>query len=268
MKLLVLAAHPDDAEIQAGGLISKYCKLGREVKIVSVTNGGAGHHFRSTHDLVKMRRAEAKKSGEVVGAEYVTWNFPDGGLQPSLEVREAVIRELRTFRPDLVVTHRPCDYHPDHRAVGQVVQDASYMGIVPLVCPDAPRLERDPVVAYMVDLFTKPYPFEPHVLFGIDDEMETILKMLSCHESQVFEWLPFTEGVDDTIPDTREDKILWLKGWLSDRISPRAERFRSLLAEKYGKEAAAKFQHVEAYEISEYALSMDVAKRQEMFPVD
>ncbi|HUG90842.1 MAG TPA: PIG-L family deacetylase, partial [Planctomycetaceae bacterium] len=154
-RLLVLGAHPDDAEFHAGGLVSIYRRLGRAVKIVSVTDGSSGHHERRPEELRVIRAAEAAASGAVIGAESAVWDFRDGSLQPTLQVRERIIAEIRAYRPDLVLTHRPNDYHPDHRAVGQAVQDASYMVTVPPVVPHVPALRRDPVVAYMSDLFTR-----------------------------------------------------------------------------------------------------------------
>ena len=156
-RILVLAAHPDDAEISAGGLLARHCRLGSSVRIVSVTDGRSGHHRIDPRELVAIRRAEARAAGERIGADYVTWDFPDGRLVACLEVREAVIGGMRGVARDLVLTRRPYDYHPDHRAVGLAVQDASYLVTVPHICPRQPALAADPVVAYMTDLFTRPY---------------------------------------------------------------------------------------------------------------
>ena len=91
-----------------------------------------------------MRRRESLAAAAVIGATYDVWKYPDGMLQPTLEVRERLIREIRSFNPDLVLTHRPNDYHPDHRAVGQAVQDASYMVTVPLVAAGCPGIVQRP----------------------------------------------------------------------------------------------------------------------------
>jgi LmbE family N-acetylglucosaminyl deacetylase len=131
LRLLILGAHPDDAEFHAGGLAAIYRRLGHVVKMVALTNGDAGHHQMHGPELAARRRQEAAAAGAVIGAEYVAWDHHDGFLQPTIELRLEVIRELRRFRPDLVLTHRPDDYHPDHRAVGNVVRDASYMVTVP-----------------------------------------------------------------------------------------------------------------------------------------
>lgn len=264
-RLLVLGAHPDDAEYHAGGLISIYRQLDREVKIVSVTDGRAGHHRYSSGELVGIRRQEAADAGRVVGAVYETWDFPDGRLQPTLDVRERIIREIRQFQPDLVLTHRTNDYHPDHRAVGQAVQDASYMVTVPLVVADVPIVSRDPVVAYMVDLFTRPCPLRPDVVYDVSDRIETTLDMLACHRSQVFDFLPFNEGIADQVPADMAEQRQWLSDWFIHRTGERAVRFRPELIAAYG-ETGAHTRHAEVYEISEYAAALDDGRRERLFP--
>ena len=98
LRLLILGAHPDDAEFHAGGLAIIYRQLGHTVKMVSLTNGDAGHHLVRGPELAARRRQEAAAAGAVIGAEYVTWDHHDGLLQPTLELRFEVIRELRRFR--------------------------------------------------------------------------------------------------------------------------------------------------------------------------
>jgi LmbE family N-acetylglucosaminyl deacetylase len=267
-KLLILGAHPDDAEFHAGGLATRYRRRDRIVKMISVTNGGAGHHFRDSESLAKVRRVEAANSGNVIGAEYLTWDFPDGRLMPTLEVREKIIREIRTFQPDLVLTHRTCDYHPDHRAVGQAVQDASYMVTVPLVCSETPILRRDPVVAYMCDLFTKPCPLDPAAVLDVANEMDEIVQMLAEHKSQVFEFLPFNQGISDQVPASEDDQKVWLAKWFQDLIAPRAPRFRPMLANRLGDSRAESAQWVEAYEISEYAAAAGKDRLDSLFCLD
>lgn len=264
-RVLLLGAHPDDAEFHAGGLLAAHVKQGATVKLISVTDGGAGHHRRSSDDLVATRRAEAAAAGAVLGVPYVNWDFPDARLQPTLELRERIIREIRDFAPDLLLTHRPCDYHPDHRAVGQAVQDASYLVTVPLVVPDAPFLRRDPVVAYMCDLFTRPYPLQPHIVRNIAGAVDTIVAMLACHESQLFEFLPYNQGMEDQVPSGDAARRRWLRDWYFRIIRKRAERFRDALIAHYG-EAGRTMEWIEAYEISEYAAPLDDADRLRLFP--
>ena len=265
-RLLILGAHPDDAEYHAGGLASVYRKLGREVKMVSVTDGGAGHHERPPEELIPLRRQEAAAAGRVIGAGYETWDFPDGSLQVSLEVRHRIIREIRQFRPDLVLTHRTSDYHPDHRAVGQSVQDASYLVKVPHIVPDVPALRRDPVVAYMPDLFTRPVPMRPQIIIDIAGHMETIVAMLACHRSQVFEWLAWEEGLLDSVPADETGRLNWLRSWFSSHIRPRADHFRQEVLSAYGGETGRSIELIEAFELSEYAHVPDRSLLSRLFP--
>ena len=265
-RLLVLGAHPDDAEFHAGGLISIYRERGCDVKIVSVTNGGAGHHERSAEELTAIRTQEAAAVGRLIGADYEVWEYPDGGLQPTLEVRHRVIREIRSYAPDLVLTHRLNDYHPDHRAVGQLVQDASYLVTVPLVASDTKPLRKDPVVAYMPDLFTKPNPLSADVVFDITESMERIVAMLDCHRSQVYEWLPYNAGVADQVPSDDTARLAWLGDWFAQRARAIADRFRPRLVEVFGEQRGRAIEFAEAYEISEYASNLDETARKRLFP--
>jgi LmbE family N-acetylglucosaminyl deacetylase len=266
LRLLILGAHPDDAEIHAGGLAKRYRDLGHVVKMVSLTNGDAGHHQMSGPALAERRRAEAAASGRLIGAEYVTWDHHDGQLQPTLELRWQVIREIRTFRPDLLLTHRPEDYHPDHRAVGHVVRDATYLVTVPTVAADVPILSKDPVVAYMSDRFTRPYELQGDVVIDVTDQVDTIVDMLCCHESQVFEWLPFNRGEADRVPRDPAARRQFILEWYYSRQRPLADRYRRQLIETYGPERGRQIQDCEVYEISEYASPLTAEARRRLFP--
>lgn len=266
-RVLVLGAHPDDAEFFAGGLLHAHRNQGATLRIVSVTNGQSGHHEMASDALVGRRRAEAARSGSLLQSDYVTWDYPDGSLQPTLDVRESIIREIRTFRPDLVLTHRPFDYHPDHRAVGQAVQDASYMVMVPKIAPGYPPPSQEPIVAYMVDLFTRPAPFRPDAVLDASPYLENILEMLACHESQFFEWMPWIDRTSHTMPnpigmhqtELNLAQRNWLRDWYLDRTSLRSDRF-------WNREWGDPPILVEAYEISEYAGRASRERLASLFP--
>lgn len=266
VRLLVLCAHPDDAEFHAGGLAAIYGRLGHVVKFVTLTNGDAGHFQMSGAPLAQRRRKEAGAAAALIGATSESWDNHDGRLEPSLELRWQVIRELRTFEPDLVLTHRTNDYHPDHRAVGDVVRDASYMVTVPTVVPEVPILAKDPVVAYMPDRFTKPYPLQADVIVDVTDVVETVVDMLACHESQVFEWLPYNQRILDKVPKDPAGRRNWLRDWYFERLRPQADRYRKEIVAAYGPERGQALQFAEIYEISEYASPLDAAARQRLFP--
>jgi LmbE family N-acetylglucosaminyl deacetylase len=266
LRLLILGAHPDDAEYHAGGLATLYRRRCDTVKMVSLTDGRSGHHERPPAALAALRREEAAAAGRVIGAAYETWDIPDGELMPTLEARWRVIREIRTFAPDLLLTHRTSDYHPDHRAVGQLVQDASYLVTVPNLLREVPPLRKDPVVAYMADVFTRPAPMLPEVVLDVSGELDTILAMLACQRSQVFEWLPYEEGLLADVPADEGEKLVWLRGWYMKHMRRRVERFRRELVAAYGAQRGAEIEAAEVYEISEYAARPDEALRARLFP--
>ncbi|MFN4904605.1 MAG: PIG-L deacetylase family protein [Planctomycetota bacterium] len=257
-RILVLGAHPDDAEFFAGGLLHEHKRRGSQIRLVSVTNGQSGHHRDSSDVLVARRRLEASESGRVLGCEYVCWDFPDGSLQPTLQVREAIIREIRSFAPDLVLTHRPWDYHPDHRAVGQAVQDASYMVMVPKIAPGYSVPKQEPVVAYMVDLFTRPVAFRADFVLDASEHLAGILKMLACHRSQFYEWIPWIERIEG-MPSEPQAWSDWFKGFFLEKTAARGTRFWD---PSWGSLPLL----VEAFEVSEYAGKFSAQRQNQLFP--
>ncbi len=266
IRILVLGAHPDDADIKAGGCAAKWCALGHVVRLVSVTDGGAGHHVLRRPELVERRRAEARAAGAVLGAAYDVLDLPDGELLPTLEARRQVIRLIRGFRPDVLITHRPADYHPDHRYTAQLVQDAAYMVTVPSVCPDVPHLPHNPVILYVSDTFKKPCPFEPHVVVDVGPELERVVDMLDCHASQFYEWLPYNAGHPEQVPADGAARRAWLGQRIRQRIRPLADRCRAQLVRTYGADHGNRVEYVEAFEVSEYGAPLDAAARARLFP--
>ena len=251
LRILAFGAHPDDCDIRAGGVAIKYASLEHQVRFVSVTNGDAGHQDIGGVELARRRRAESEAASAIAGIEYNVLDVHDGELVPSLENRKMVIRMIRTYTPDLILTHRPNDYHPDHRYTAILVQDAAYMVTVPNICTDVPALSHNPVIVYMADTFQKPTPFNPDVAVDIDDVVERKLDMLHCHTSQMYEWLPYNAGKLDTVPDSQEDRRRWLESRL-ERFSALADRHRDLLVARYGEDRGNKVKYAEAFEACEY----------------
>jgi LmbE family N-acetylglucosaminyl deacetylase len=264
LKLLIIGAHPDDADYAGGGIAALYRAAGHTVRMISVTNGAAGHHLNPGPEMVKRRRAEAAAAGAAIGATYETWDNPDGGLLPTLEARYQVIRLIRSFKPDLLLTHRPNDYHPDHRYTSQLVQDAAYLVTVPSVVADTPHLRRDPVIAYLPDDFQKPYPLAATVAVDVDSVLDKIVGMLDCHESQFYEWLPYNHGWE--VPADKQGRRAWLAEQTKARLKGRADKYRDLLVQLYGRERGSKVQCAEAFEPCEYGAPLDEAARKQLFP--
>jgi LmbE family N-acetylglucosaminyl deacetylase len=261
LRLLIIGAHPDDADYAAGGLAALYRAAGHTVNMVSLTNGDAGHQSLRGAELARRRRAEAQAAGAVIGATYEIFDNHDGQLLPTLENRWQVIRLIRSFQPDLIVTHRPNDYHPDHRYTSQLVQDAAYMVTVPAVVPDTPHLPRDPVITYMFDHFEKPYPFQPAVVVDVGAVLDQITAMLHCHQSQFYEWLPFNSQVMGQVPEDEESRREWLAAKIAQRRHVQAHKFRDLLIETYGPERGKRIEWIEAFEACEYGWPLAIEQK-------
>jgi N-acetylglucosamine malate deacetylase 1 len=265
-RILIIGAHPDDADVKAGGTSAKWCALGHVVRLVSLTDGRAGHQSQHGPDLARRRRAEARAAAAAIGAAYEVLDLPDGELDDRLEYRQRVICLIRAFRPDLIITHRPNDYHPDHRFAGLLVQDASYLLTVPAVCPDAPHLPSMPVILYFSDAFKRPCPFEPHVVVDVEPEFDRLVAMLHCHQSQFYEWLPYNAGYLDQVPADDAARRPWLAERIGRRIRPLADRHRDRVVAAFGPERGGQVRYIEAFEVSEYGAPLDDAAWARLFP--
>lgn len=249
LRIIMIGAHPDDCDLDAGGLGIILSKMGHAVKFVSVTNGDAGHQSEGGGMLAKRRFAEAKEAGKRFGVEYDVLDNHDGELLPNLNVRLQIIRKIREWGADMVIAPRPNDYHPDHRYTGVLVQDAAYMVGVPNVAPDSPPLKKNPVFLYFQDNFQRPNPFRPDVVVDISAVYEQKVYALDAHVSQVYEWLPWIGGYLDQVPKGDAERKAWLAKTRAVPITPEA---RASLEKWYGKAYAANVKHAESFEICEY----------------
>jgi len=264
IRVIAFGAHPDDCDLGAGGLAAKYAALGHKVKFVSLTNGDAGHQSMGGVELANRRRAEAKEAGRRIGIEYEVLDNHDGQLLPSLEVREQVIREIRQWKADIVIAPRPNDYHPDHRYTGVLVQDASYMVIVPDVVKDTPPLANNPVFLYYADHFKRPQPFEPDIVVSIDDVFDKKVDMLDAQVSQFYEWLPWTMHQLEQVPKDPAARKKWLANdsVFLPKVNP---SFHAVLEKRYGA-SASKIQHAEAFQVTEYGRQLTEEEIRALFP--
>jgi LmbE family N-acetylglucosaminyl deacetylase len=263
LSIIMFGAHPDDCDIRSAGTAAKWAALGHKVRFVSVTNGDAGHHEMGGGILAARRRAEAQEVGRRLGIEYVVLDNHDGELVPSLQVREQIIAQIREVNADLVLGPRPNDYHPDHRYTGVLLQDAAFMVTVPNILTHVPALKKNPVFLYYQDNFQKPNPFSPDIAVDITDTFEKKIDALDAHVSQFYEWLPWHSGRLDQVPKDVKARREWLK---KDRAGVPSPTLRAALEKYYGKEAAAKVQQVEAFEICEYGRRPNAEEIKRLFP--
>lgn len=159
--------------------------------------------------MAKIRRAEAAKR---LGIDaYKVLDNHDGELLPTLTVRHQIIREIRNWNADIVITYRPVDYHSDHRYTGIIVQDAAYLVIVPNIAPDTPPLKKNPVFLYLEDDFQKPYPFQPDIAVDITEVFVKKISGHDAHKSQMYEWLPWVNKQLASVPEQPDKKLEWIK---------------------------------------------------------
>lgn len=269
LRIICFGAHPDDAEYKSGGSAALWAQLGHHVKLVSVTNGDIGHWAMAGGPLAQRRTAESAEVAKRLGVESEVLDIHDGELVPSLENRRTITRLIREWGADIVIAHRPWDYHPDHRYVGVLVQDAAYMVSVPYFLPMVPPLKKNPVFLYSSDRFEKPYPFEADITVDVGPVFEQKVDALTALVSQTFEGgaLGSAEAMAEAPPESQPElRRQWLRERWVDRQTSEARRFRNTTVKWYGETEADKIQYIEAFEICEYGRQPSDDEIRQLFP--
>jgi bacillithiol biosynthesis deacetylase BshB1 len=177
--VLVVAAHPDDAEISVGGTLLRFVDAGRSVGIVDMTRGEMG-----TRGTAEDRGAETAAANALLGvAARENLELPDGRVEVTLEAREALARVIREHRPRLVLAHHEVDLHPDHAATGRLAREAWYLaGLRRLAERDGgPPAYRPPRLMH----FMSHVAFEPTVVVDIGPVWERKLALVRCYATQL-----------------------------------------------------------------------------------
>jgi LmbE family N-acetylglucosaminyl deacetylase len=267
LRIICFGAHPDDCELQAGGTAALWAAQGHHVKFVSVTNGDIGHWREAGGPLARRRADEVARADRLLGVTSEVLDIHDGELMPTLENRRTITRLIREWKADIVMSHRPNDYHPDHRYVGVLVQDSAFMVQVPYFCPDVPPLKNNPVFLFYPDRFEKPNAFQPDIAVAIDAVIERKLDALDLMESQFYEGgaLGSAELVPSD-PTKQKERKRQVRSSFASRFQNNATRFRSKLADWYGKERADKVQFAEAFEVCEYGRRPSREELARLFP--
>ena len=203
-RVLVVAAHPDDPEFLAGGTIARLAKEGREIAYVIVTNGNKGSGDRSVTSslLMPIREAEQRHAARVLGVGGVEFlGYEDGELEDTRDLRRDVTREIRRWRPDLVITLNPSrtynnfpGWHRDHRTTARVVLDCVY----PLARDHLsfPELLPDYEPHEVKEVYLIQWE-QPRLVIDITDTMDLKLEAIRCHASQVRDFKAFEARMRD-----------------------------------------------------------------------
>lgn len=286
-KVLMIGAHLDDCDFEGGGTALKYIDKGFDVRFLSLCNGSGGHHEMMPNEIIERRRKESEAVAKLTGIRYDVWSdMNDCEITADLKNRKRLIRYIRNYNPDIIFSHRCNDYHADHRAAALLVQDASYLLIVPNFCPDAPAMRKMPVIMFFHDGFKEPL-FKPDVIVPTDDVIERKYQMYNCYVSQMYEWLPYTNEVLDDVPKDPQKRLEWLHcpcvphdGTLLSpndlnvfkpssaseyREATCAVKYHNLLVKQYGAEAE-KTLFAEAFQVSEYGSRLNKENINSYFP--
>lgn len=267
LRIICFGAHPDDAELKAGAVAAMWAKQGHAVKLVSVTNGDIGHWREAGGPLAKRRIHEVEKVSEALGTTVEVLDIHDGELMPTLENRKTIIRLIREWDADIVMSHRPNDYHPDHRYTGVLVQDAAFMVAVPFIVPDVEPLNKNPIFLYYTDRFLKPNPSVADVVVDIDPVMDQFVDALAIMESQFLEGgaLGSEENLWDSASEKGE-KIKSMKERFASRYAANADQYRDELIERYGERKGKEVKHALAFELCEYGRQASQEELEKLFP--
>jgi LmbE family N-acetylglucosaminyl deacetylase len=266
LRIIVFGAHPDDCELDAGGTAARWAQLGHKVKFVSVTNGDIGHHEMAGAILARRRKAEVERCAEILGIASEVLDIHDGELMPTLENRRTITRKIREWKADVVIAHRPNDYHPDHRYTGILVQDAAFMVIVPSFCPDVPALRKNPVFMYTEDDFKRPNLFEPDIVVPIDPVFDKKVACIAALESQFYEWNPWLFGYLDQVPKGKSERLEWTRKRTEGRYGSVAQKYRKQLVSLLGDEKGKAVRYAEAFQVCEYGSQPDKDQLMKLFP--
>ncbi len=194
MRVLAIAAHPDDIEIECGGTLIKCVKRGDEVYACHVSDGDLGHVIIEPEELGKIRRQEAQNAGKVGGYHVLYGGQHDLDIYAENKAaRDKLVEIIRTVRPDFIIIPNPEDYMSDHTAVSKLAFDASFAATVPHY-PCAVKEATSTVPIYYMES-SGGLGFVPSEYVDISEEMEIKKQTFACHESQIV-WLRDHDNVE------------------------------------------------------------------------
>jgi LmbE family N-acetylglucosaminyl deacetylase len=185
MNILAVGAHPDDIEILCAGTLARYAQQGHAIYMAVFTMGDMGDLAIEPAQLAAIRRKEAEASAALLKAQLLWGGVTDELVFPNEAQRRLMIDLLRQADPDVIITHSPNDYHPDHRYVSQLVFDSYFQkGLPHLPGQTQPACRFGQAVVYYMDNLGG-IEFLPTEYVDISSVIDTKCRMLQSHQSQV-----------------------------------------------------------------------------------
>ena len=202
MNILAIGAHPDDIETSCGGTLAKYAKLGHKVFTATATNGNIGSATIPMDEIAKIRKEEARKAAAVIGAEYICLDYDDEMFFESREARLAFINLVRYCKADVILTHNPEDYNPDHELTSKIVSDIPVMIPIAKIKTENPPCDKIPIIAYFEPSLG--LGFVPTEYVDITDTIDIKMEMCAQHVSQI-QWMRDNYKDSDAAQDIFEN---------------------------------------------------------------
>lgn len=195
MRILAVGCHPDDVEIACAGTLAKCVARGDTVIVCHASSGNLGHVIIPPDELTVMRHGEAVKAGKMAGIEVIAGGFDDLEIyEGNREARDKMVDIIRYADPDVIITHDPDDYMPDHVAVSKLVFDASFTATLPNYHTENTKNAVKLVPIYYMDTLAG-VGFNPTEYVDVTEYIDLKLQMLECHESQIV-WMRDHDGID------------------------------------------------------------------------
>lgn len=266
LRIIAFGAHPDDAELKVGGVAAMWAAQGHKVKFVAMTNGDIGHFEMAGGPLAIRREKEVQECARLLGIETEVLDIHDGELMPTMENRRTVARLIREWQADIVLCHRPYDYHPDHRYTGQLVQDAAVVVVAPFFVPDTPPVARNPVFLFYSDGFQKPYPFDPTLVVDIDAVAQQKWDCISAMPSQFGDAQSWQAATRSDVPQDDAERKAYLLNLAKKRNEDVANQYRDRLLELYGPQKGKQIRYAEAFELCQYGRQPSLEELKKLFP--
>jgi LmbE family N-acetylglucosaminyl deacetylase len=223
LRVLSVMAHQDDVEFNAGGtllLLRRRLGAGVRIRLLTTTRGASGHHRLGLEETARRREVEARRSADLLGAEYACLRGLDGEhlpgqVFPDRNTLGGLWNEIRAFRPHVIfapplVTDPLAGIHIDHQHTAEAVRLVAYQVSVPHAYPVRGEAVEEMVVPPLVLTCDDPYAGRGNDAYDMAQDVSPVfdekVRMARCHQSQILEWLPWVEDWPDGA-----DESAWLE---------------------------------------------------------